>query len=404
MRDREDVCFTAQNGKGVYRKNSVLGLKHLSVSAVVKVGKELWVSNNRFNGLFTLNLETGKLTFQTHFIKTPKDALMIHRQAMCYNNHLFFFPNYDNKIVEYDLKKKGLLVHYLKEKNEKYWRNNDIAVYGQFVYLFPIDLNQPVYSFNLESKQISESKEIVKICSDIWEKEDVKSVALLVWENCVWIPLNNANGMLKFDLKLKAWKVFKIDIPEFGVRSVARIGDRFFMLGMDGKKLWIWHNEKIEQEVVFSNPVGYQKNFACHDKLAFIGEDNSISIYNENLILMNKVEINKSLVIKDFTSNWGMHWYSSKLIEFGDYAYICPLRSAYMIEWNLCTDEIRFLDITADYIPEECFQNVAVNSKKIDDYIEIIKLYQRNNEKISQQNYGKNIYYDLKGESKDANG
>ena len=78
-------------------------LNSLSYYAQVVIGEELWISNSRFNGLYKVNLESGKSVYIGKFPQYRLDNSELHFFAKKYGEKIYFFPKCASGIDIYDL-------------------------------------------------------------------------------------------------------------------------------------------------------------------------------------------------------------------------------------------------------------------------------------------------------------
>ena len=78
-------------------------LRRIGYFAYVIVDDVLWVSNKRYNGLYSIDINTGVTKFHGRFERYPYEKLIIHSYAGQYKNYIFFLPQLGDSIDIYDI-------------------------------------------------------------------------------------------------------------------------------------------------------------------------------------------------------------------------------------------------------------------------------------------------------------
>lgn len=78
-------------------------LRRLAYFAYVRCGITLWVSNTRYNGIYSIDTLSGDTVFRGRIPRYDMETRLLHSRAIKYEDSLFFFPQLGNSIDEFNM-------------------------------------------------------------------------------------------------------------------------------------------------------------------------------------------------------------------------------------------------------------------------------------------------------------
>lgn len=195
--------------------------------------KALWFSNNNFNGLMKMNIESGK----TELIDTfPENDIMgdkFHINVIKAGDCLYFIP-YKSKYIN------------IWSLNESKWeesiklqcKDNTVIVRAvnineEEIWIFPSDLSTPVMIFNIKNKTIDYADEIT---DDIKEMNKEAKASLGASSVC----LNGDDLIISF---FKKSYLFVIDYKKRKIKSSYNLENNISIKGIKhfhNYTYWVW--------------------------------------------------------------------------------------------------------------------------------------------------------------------
>ncbi len=195
----------------------------------------IWFSNNTFNGLFRTDIKTGITEWIDRFPDEAADKWSMHKKCFRYYDKLVFLPAYGNHIHIYDTKSNTFQsIQYDDESEATIDRISDACMYGDSIYIFPVNIEGDLKRFDLKTEIIEvipEFKEQIRECNI--EKKEIHFLLTRVEldpAGCILFALWSTDILAKWFIGSK-----KLQIEH------SEINDIFSMNLIDSKK-WIIKN------------------------------------------------------------------------------------------------------------------------------------------------------------------
>ena len=184
---------------------------HLAYSASVYLKGKTWVSNWRFNGLFSIEEEN--VDFVGRFLGYPDDYVGAHSFAESYKDVLIFFPQKSHIVDFYNVSEDRFWSAYIGPW-EKYSYKSIIGILRveDGFWLFPRYGELPIVkmAFNGEIIEVIEIGSQKKLGINSNNKMFALSVSTLP-SGDVYVPVYNTNNILHINLKTKKEHIIHFD-------------------------------------------------------------------------------------------------------------------------------------------------------------------------------------------------
>ena len=397
----ENSVFIAKGESGEYVKYSIDGLRHLSFWAAVKLENKLWVSNNRFNGLFIIDLDTGAISFCGHFPNVPIDAKCLHKCAFFYKDTIYFFPQYAIAIWGYNIITQEFSYYpmYKTFSTQKYIRTNGITFYDNSIYIFSESLEHPIYKFELETKAITEMYILQEQCikKNLKMKEIICKGFVEKQEN-VYMVLNESNVIYKFDIKKEECTFFQLEDNDIQLSGLAWDGKDFICVDSFRGELVYWNefsglSKKLELKKDSEKKLEIIRLLVIDDTIILIEHNGKIRKIRQGI---ESILMEKDAFIKDFVEEWGFSISSGYLIEDNS-LYIFPLRGIYIYILNILSGKIMKFEPLIESIPVIFTEMFECETNKIGDFIHIINSNMYKTSLLKEEETGTKIYSSIWG-------
>lgn len=116
----------------------------------------VYLSNAYYNGLFKVEIRTGKTLFLGGFEHEPFFELSIHIEVLKRNERVYFLPHKGRHVHIYNLLDGKLDSVEIKQKTESFYVIKDVIDKGDLLYLLPEKKNQTIKKLDLQSLEVSE--------------------------------------------------------------------------------------------------------------------------------------------------------------------------------------------------------------------------------------------------------
>lgn len=181
-----------------------------------------YASDSDKNGLFEVDMETGKCVFLDIFEDQPINKKRLHSCAKWIGNKIYFIPDSANKIAIYNLTNKcqeSIDIPKPRVQYEFYKRNFnfiDAVEYGDYLWLLPCTY-PAVLKINIRTHEL----EII----DSWvnDKEYYFRTKHCMWDSQAIIANGIDNEVLVVDLEAQSVRIINIGLKNNGVMSIRKI-------------------------------------------------------------------------------------------------------------------------------------------------------------------------------------
>lgn len=231
--------------------NGLSYLNRLSFYAQVVIENELWISNSLFNGLFRLDLESGRIRFAGSFPQHNPEDGELHLFAKKYGEKLYFFPKCSKSIDIYDLK-TGEFTYVECRANT---RNGYVTAIDAFpvdeerIIIIPCYSQMPLQEISLKREAVIRRTDLIKSSRCVQNETGTMSLYACKMGKEIFYPIHGTNKVGSYHLEEKKEKIYSIK----GLERI--LGD----IISDGNDLWI----NADQGIYQWNPYADKLKFIC---------------------------------------------------------------------------------------------------------------------------------------------
>ena len=393
MKLNQNDCFYMNGINQDYCRYSIRGLKVLSFFAAIKNDNILWISNNRFNGLFTLDLITKEIQFKGCFLGSNKEAKCIHKHAIRYHESLFFFPLFSSGIDEYNLN-TGIFEFYELEKEVSLVKVNSVIVEGEEVFIFSETVDCPIYIFNMKTKEIKRDYSLRNLSEKNNLGKEIISDLCRV-ENDIFIIINGGKIVFRYNIRLFASNIIVLN-EDICISKAAWDGYNFWIYDYKQGMLIKWNSEEKERyslhELLKCN-VPILRIIALGKYIIFWTINGMLYKYNvlENSLTEIDMLYDTDYVISDFLEDWNVACFSGFVIEENKMIAF-PLRGNKLLQIDFNTDRVKSWNLETNYLPALQYNMRETKGTTLKTFLEITSRSGENAKKVNSQSVGKDIY------------
>lgn len=328
-------------------------LRRIGYFAYTIVDDILWISNKRYNGLYSIDRNTGVTQFHGRFERYPYEKLIIHSYAGQYKNFIFFLPQLGDSIDIYDTN-TGKIQSIVLEQ----WKDADTKTVAGFVqiqsdiYLVPKSVNVPILKFSFESMKVTKYMDIPEL--EVLKTSEYKILTcnIVSDKNKIWLAVFDYNYIIEVDIENFSCKTYELP-NDYKVHSI----------GFDGKDFWLskglsiirWNPMRGIIEKYDDILMDYTHELNAYSEFVFWKDYvYGVSQWLGKVVRINKltkeVEIldamtDKCELVKDGTQNW-RHHRNAYILE--NKLIINPVAYNQEININLDTNEVVGREYLAD--------------------------------------------------------
>lgn len=388
---------------------------HLRCASVCKIEDRIYFSNITFNGLFYLDINDLSVHFVHQFSEERFDAIDLSTDK----NVIYFFPNSTNTIMRYDVLKQQEKMIPIQSYNGKSFQIAGIAQRQDLIYMFPGQLGQGIYIFDLHKQKVEKDKTLsllfgqASFCGNV-----------ILEDNSVLLSMYGKNQLVEINLDTKKiinlWKFeekMQIDTVHFD-------GDHYWILQTESTDIYEWNRENDTLQVYTNkNPiwadevpissVPYSNMIFLEDEILVLNYSlkSILRINKEKKTIENPIEFSEEIQL-DNCSFSGFPIYSQYTI-LEDKILLYPYRGNMLLVYDKETGrmsgkdlivsekEIPYLDevVYSKYMKQYMKQGKCRESGEqltLEDYIVVIeKDIIKNQDNSLYENVGRLIYQEL---------
>lgn len=142
--------------------------KQISCHHFVEIDNYAYFSNRSYNGLFQVELDTGKTKFLGNFEDEPLSEYNIHWELFAQENQIYFLPRRGRHVHIYSLKDQSITAIEIRKASETFFRIGEIIIDKTLLTFLPIEKEAPVKRLDLKTLLVSE----------VTEKETINGIYL----------------------------------------------------------------------------------------------------------------------------------------------------------------------------------------------------------------------------------
>lgn len=248
----------------------------LSFEAIAVDGNVGYASDYDMNGLYKVDLETGKCEYIALFPKESVDERRLHCCAKKVANRVYFIPAAGKFISVYDIADNSIHTleipmpaHHKYFFYKKKYKFIEAVVNSSYLWLIP-STYPGVIKVNLNTSDVQ--------LFDNWLPDEgyMFRRGLCIEKNEIIIPSGNNNIVLIFDMKKEVARTVKIGLSNNGVMSMCKCNGLYWMAPrLPGAIIsWNYNSNKVDEYLQY--PAGFEtgkivfsKNYAAADKVFF---------------------------------------------------------------------------------------------------------------------------------------
>lgn len=203
----------------------------MTYGAQVKDNK-LWFSNNKFNGLFSMDINTKEIKFVSFFPEERYERWAMHKKCLTYRDKIIFIPAFGNHIHVYDVSNGEITAYQLDEdgSEQPYDRVSDAIILDGYVYILPMDYHGELRRFNIYTGELEPVYEFMNqirsIATD--ERKFLLTRADIDSEGCIRFALYDTNILCSYNISQKNLNAYKCEVND--IFSAHTIDGRIFLL------------------------------------------------------------------------------------------------------------------------------------------------------------------------------
>ncbi len=137
-------------------RNGMLELERISCHDFIEFDGYAWFSNWFYNGLFQVEIETGKTKFLGGFEDEKPYARNIHWETFKRDEKIYFCPWKGRHLHTYDLTRRSLQSIEIRKESEGFFTVQDILLAGNEVFCVPEQQNAKIKRIDLQSQKVTE--------------------------------------------------------------------------------------------------------------------------------------------------------------------------------------------------------------------------------------------------------
>lgn len=206
-------------------------LKKLAYFAYVRCGDTLWISNIRFNGIYSIDLHSGKTAFHGRFERYPYETMVLHSWAGRYRDSLFFLPQNGDSIDFFNLDTEEKESYPIEPWNRASSRIvAGMAQLGDYVYIIPKEVGLPAVKISLSDKNMN------AFCGDDLQMagkyagtgQKVLTVHSVYARERIWFAIFDTNIIAAVEVETKKTEFYEIKQAE-GLQTIEYDGFNFWI-------------------------------------------------------------------------------------------------------------------------------------------------------------------------------
>lgn len=217
----------------------------------VIVNDTLWVSAERHNGLYKVNLSTNKAELVCRFTEEDLLRYELYQKMIHYGNKLILIPWRAKSIAIYDMV-NGDMEYITPDYDAIYGlpKFSEAFVHENYVYMFPA-VTPNIVRLDLDTKEISYLPECCKDLAQPNKKITIFSGGEYSNEH-IWIATTQTNCLVEFSPNDNTYKIHSIGENKAGFRDVAITDDgkKMYLINTDNEVIE-WNREQDKTKIIW---------------------------------------------------------------------------------------------------------------------------------------------------------
>ncbi len=208
----------------------------LSFSCAAEIGGYLYVPEDEFNGLFKIDMKTGKSKFVTKFYKEDLQMTFLYQKAIVFHGKIFFIPCRAGHIAEFNTDTKEMKYYKISKDVDECGtiKFNGCIRKDDLLYLFSAQ-GASIICFNMNNGNIQEHDLVDNNLSNKVENTGLIAFSSVIKvEDYAYASCSLINIFLKIDLKELSCEVISINGMERGAVDIAYQNNVLYFLSNQG--------------------------------------------------------------------------------------------------------------------------------------------------------------------------
>lgn len=250
-------------------------------------------ASRKFNGLFKVDLRTGKCEFLMLFPGERIDGERLYVRTITMGTKIYFIPCSAKEIAIYDVESNQIEKIKIPDvETEKYYwyktknKFNACVLYNKYIYM--------IGSTYPGILRIDSRDNTVKCYNEWIEGEVIFRKSVVVIGDVFFIPSSVNNAVLCFDMKLCSGKVCNVGENNNGCWGICQVGDALWMSPKNPGPIIKWKYLENEVEEFSNYPNGFKYNNFLFTKIYSIDEYVYLVPAYSNMLV--KVNINTGIM------------------------------------------------------------------------------------------------------------
>lgn len=137
--------------------------ERISCHDFIEIGEYVYFSNWFYNGLFKVEIKTGKTFFLGSFEGEKLFEKNIHWKMMLKNDKIYFFPRRGYHMHIYHVFDKKMQAVEIRKKDEKFFVIGEVMLEDDCIIFFSEQENYPIKKLKLNTLEVSQVKDMLPI-------------------------------------------------------------------------------------------------------------------------------------------------------------------------------------------------------------------------------------------------
>lgn len=374
---------------------------YLQCAAGVTIGRYFWTTAVNFNALYRIDIDKWNIEEVATFSKDILGVELYIKEIVNIGTKLYIIPGRANNIAVFDLKDYTLSYIYLKDGNLcDGCKFGSVMPYGKDIYLFPQWLcEDKIVKINTENDTISS----LRLPKKLLDGKKGKGTFLFgnKCDNIAWITLGNRGGFAKFDFETERLQLYDINNSDNFFIDILHYQKKLYLLS--------WKNQIIEFDYdLGKTKIIWEETDVDETYCRIVRIDNFLWLIPLEAKKIVKININDGIVENLHLSNRIKKFRrrNRNCAKFMDYSiidhkiYLWPfaINTAVILDDKDLTLQYRALELPKK--KTEQLKNLYLESGftldedylSVNDYLQDILHYNRNNVNRKSECIGKKIY------------
>ena len=207
---------------------------------------QLYYSDNLCNALMRFDLTTELANYIGEFPNVGSAETYIHKRAYVYGDNIYFIPDKGKNIPIYHIKTNEIEFVEVYRSSDTDYVFCDGLFYGNFLWIFPGNIEQPMIRFDLSSKKTEILNNFYGIFHEKIEKQQQGFCKICRVKDDVYMALLSTSKIIKYNMRNMSIKVIDSKIAQLD--SVYSIDEEIIICTIDGKA-YLW-NTNIDEKTL----------------------------------------------------------------------------------------------------------------------------------------------------------